>query len=126
MSRYFCNGKWYETDEAFSEYCRRRKEGRIDKMINAIQSVRYSSVQNIEEITEKEFYECLKHVSNIVDINECLGIEKGMKMYSNLYNKDGFICYSSTSSTPAMDTYYSELVFKYATEYYKVSICNAN
>lgn len=126
MSRYFTDGRWFETDEEFRVHVEKKKNRRIEKMIYAIQSVKYSSVENVECITEKEFYEDLQHISNIVDINECIGIEKGMKMYSNLYNKDGFIVNSSTSSTPAMDTYYSQLIFKYKTEYYRVSMVSTN
>lgn len=126
MSRYFTDGRWFETDEEFRVHCEMKKKKRIDKMKNAIYSVKYSSVQDVEVITEKEFYECLKEISNVMDINECLGIEKGMKMYSNLYNKDGFIVNSYTTSTPASETYFSELVFKYQTEYYKVSMVDGN
>lgn len=127
MSRYYIGNRLVaETDAEFSIYCEKKKNKRIDKMIYAIQSVKYSSVENVECITEKEFYEDLQHISNIMDINECLGIEKGMKMYSNLYNKDGFIVNSETQSTPVMETYYSQLIFKYRTEYYRVSMVSTN
>lgn len=126
MSRYFTDGRWFETDDEMRVHCEMKKKKRIDKMKNAIYSVKYSSVQGVEVIKEKEFYECLKEICNVMDINECLGIEKGMKMYSQLYNKDGFIVNSYTSSTPASETYFSELVFKYETEYYKVSMVDGN
>lgn len=127
MSRYYIGDRLVaETDAEFSIYCEKKKNRRIEKIKSAIYDVKYSTVENVECITEKEFHEDLKHLNNIMDINECLGIEKGMKMYSNLYNKDGFIVNSETQSTPAMETYYSQLIFKYRTEYYRVSMVSTN
>lgn len=122
---YHINGKVYNQQQ-FSEYVENKRKKQLKKLEDIIYQRHYNDVYDFEEITEEQFYKDIKTAYNIMYLTEILDIGCNDKGY-RIFNKIQAICCNShVSSTPAMDTYYSETIFKYNARYYKFSQIDTN
>lgn len=122
---YHINGKVYN-QEQFNKYVEKKRKKQLEKLEDIIYQKSYSSVDWFGEITEEQFYKDIKTAYNIMYLTEILDIDSNDKGY-RIFNKiQGICCNNHTSSTPVMETYYSETIFKYNARYYKFSQIDTN
>lgn len=122
---YYINGKVYN-QEQFKKYIEKKRIKQYEKLEDIIRQKHYSNVDSFEEITEEQFYKDIKKAYNVMYLTEILDIgcdDKGYRIFNKI---QGICCNSYTSSTPAMETYYSETIFKYKARYYKFSQIDTN
>ena len=125
MSYYYINGKEYN-EEQFRQYIENKKRKQLKKLEDIIYQKHYSDVEWFGEITEEQFYKDIKTAYNVMYLTEILDIDCTDKGY-RIFNKIQVICCNShTSSTPAMETYYSETIFKYNAIYNKFTQISTN
>lgn len=120
---YIINGKKYN-QEQFEQYVERKRKRQLKYLENAIYSEKYTSVTDFYEITEQQFFKDIKTACNIMNLTEFIDSES--KYYRNFVKRQVIICNSYTSSTPAMESYYSEGIFKYNARYYKMIMQDTN
>lgn len=125
MAYYHINGKEYN-DEQYAQYVDKKRKKQLEKLENIIYQRSYSAVDWFGEITAEQFYQDIKTAYNIIYLTEILDISFNDKGYRILNKIQGICCNSCISSTPSMDTYYSETIFKYNARYYKFSQISTN
>ena len=120
---YRINGKEYNQED-FEKYVEKKRKRQLNYLEKAIYSNKYTGVTDFYEISEEQFFKDIKTACNIIDLTEIIDCES--KYYRNFKKRQVIICNSYTSSTPAMDSYYSEGIFKYNSRYYKIIMQDTN
>lgn len=125
MSDYFINGKWYD-EEQFRKYIENKRIKQFKKLEDIICQSPYADIDQFIEITEEQFFKDIKTAHNVMYLTEILDIGCNDKGYRILNKIQGICCNGHSSSTPAMDSYYTETIFKYKSRYYKFSQTGSN
>lgn len=120
---YRIGNKEYNQEE-FEKYVESKRRRQFNYLEKVIYSDKYTSVTDFYEITEEQFFKDIKTACNIMSLIELIDCDS--KYYRNFNKRQAIICNSYTSSTPAMDSYYSEAIFKYNSRYYKIIMQDTN
>ena len=117
-------GRKEYNQEQFEKYVERKRKRQFNYLEKAIYSEKYTSITDFFEITEQQFFEDIKTAYNIMNLTEFIDCES--KYYRNFVKRQVIICNGYTSSNPAMESYYSEGIFKYNARYYKMIMQDTN